>query len=92
MAVTRDEFESWCFRNGGETYEEGGRPGVAYRFPDIDIADRIHYFPDNDTFDVITEGSFYVTRSFQQHTDSWIDEDDRLHIDTGDSRAIIDPR
>ena len=92
MTVSREEFESWCFRNGGETYEEGDRPGAAFRFPDADIPDRIHYFPDNNTFDVITGGPFYSSRSLQQHADSRIDDDDRLHIDTDDSRVIIDPQ
>ena len=66
-------------------------PGVAYRFPDADIPDRIHYFLYINTFDVITGGPFYSTRSLQQHADSWID-DDRLHLDTDDARVIIDPQ
>lgn len=35
---------------------------------------------------------FYSSRSLHQHAESWIDDDDRLHIDTGETREVIDPR
>lgn len=91
MPISEKEFESWCFRNGGETFEEDSGPGIACRFPDADVPDRIHYFPDTKTFDVITGGLFYQLRSMNQHADSWIDDDDRLHVDTDDARLIGDP-
>jgi hypothetical protein len=37
-------------------------------------------------------GEFYSTRSLHQHADSWLDGDDRLHIDTDEARVIIDPQ
>jgi hypothetical protein len=39
-----------------------------------------------------TMARFYSTRLFHQHADSWLDDDDRLHIDTDEARVIIDPR
>lgn len=92
MALSEDEFESWCVRNGGETYEEQRAAGVVCQFPDTDTADRIGYDESNGVFEVITDGRFYESRSLHQHADSWIDEDDRLHIDTGETRVIVDPR
>ena len=92
MPVSEESFESWCFRNGGETYDEEEGPGIACQFPDTDSEDRVPYMPDNDAFDVVTVGRFYSSRSLHQHADSWIDDDDRLHIDTGETRVIIDPR
>jgi hypothetical protein len=91
MALSEDEFESWCFRNGGETYEHQGTTGVVCQFPDTETADRIGYYESNGVFEVITDGWFYQSRSLHQHADSWIDEDDRLHIDTGETRVIVDP-
>ena len=92
MPVSEQEFESWCYRHGGETYDREERPGVAYRFPDTDTNEGVHYYPDNGSFDVITDGRFYTVRSLHQHADSWIDDEDRLHIDTDETRVIIDPR
>lgn len=91
MPISQEEFTSWCFRNGGETFEEQEGPGIACRFPDATVSDRVHYFPDTQTFDVITMGIFYSTRSMNQHADSWIDEEDKLHIDTEDARLIVNP-
>ena len=48
--------------------------------------------PDADGFQVITDGQFYSTRSLHQRAESWIDEDDRLHINTEDARVATDPR
>lgn len=45
-----------------------------------------------DAFEVITDGRFYTNRSLHQHVESWVDDDDRFHIDTEDARLIIDPR
>jgi hypothetical protein len=91
MGVSVDEFTSWCYRHGGETYGQEESAGVAYRFPDTGTPDRVTRISDT-TFEVITEGPFYTARSLHQHADSWIDDDDRLHIDTDDTRLIIDPR
>lgn len=55
MGIAEDEFESWCFRNGGETFEREERPGAICRFPDVDTADRIGYFPDVGVFEVVTD-------------------------------------
>lgn len=92
MSVSEEAFESWCLRSGGETYEEGGGPGIACQCPGTDVPDRIHYHPDTDTFDVVTRGVFFESRTIHQRAGSWIDDDDRLHIDTEDSRLVIDPR
>lgn len=92
MPVSEQTFESWCFRNGGETYDEDEGPGIACQFPDTPAEDRVHYLPANESFDVITDGRFYSARSLHQHAESWIDDDDRLHIDTGETRVIVDPR
>jgi hypothetical protein len=48
--------------------------------------------PDADEFQVITDGQLYSTRSLHQHAESWIDEYDRLHINTEDARIVADPR
>lgn len=93
MAISEEEFESWCWRNGGETFEEApAGPGIVCRFPDTDSSDRVAYLPDADAFQLHTTGQFYTAISLHQHTDAWIDDDDRLHIDTDDVRATIDPR
>ena len=92
MPISGDTFESWCFRNGGETYEERDSPGIACRFPGTDVPDRVHFHPDTETVDVVTGGRFYSTRSIVQNADSWIDDHDRLHVDAGDTRVIVDPR
>lgn len=92
MPISGEAFESWTHRNGRETFEEEERPGIICWFPDADISDRIHYFPDTDTFDVIAGGPFYSARSVLQHAESWIDDRDRLHIDTDDTRLVVDPR
>jgi hypothetical protein len=86
------EFESWCYRSGGETYEEADRNRVTCRFPDTETDDRVGYFPESGAFEVITEGRFYSARSLHQHAESWIDGNDRLHVDTGETRVIVDPR
>ena len=91
MPLSEDEFESWCFRNGGETYEEQGTAGVVCQFPDAGIADRIGYYESNGVFEIITDGRFYQSRSLHQRADSWIDDDDCLHVDTGETRVIVDP-
>jgi hypothetical protein len=41
---------------------------------------------------VATEDRFYSTRLLNQHAESWIDDDDRLHIDTEDARIAVDSR
>ena len=94
MEMSEPAFESWCFRNGGETYDEGdtNSPGLVCRFPDTDAADHVGYLPEANAFEVVTDGLFYSIDSLHQHADSWIDDDDRLHIDTGDTRVVIDPR
>lgn len=92
MPITEEEFESWCFRNGGETRQEHAGPGILCWFPDADVPDRIHYFPDTNVFDVVAGGPFYSTRSALQDAEAQIDKDDRLLIDTSDTRVIIDPR
>jgi hypothetical protein len=92
MAVSEDEFESWCFRNGGETYDDNGTSGLVCGFPDTETDDRVGYYSTNDVFEVITTGRFYRSRSLHQHADSWIDDSDRLHIDTAETRVVIDPR
>ena len=92
MPITGEEFESWCVRNGGETYEREDRPGIVCRFPDVDSTDRFGYLPDVNAFQVITEGRFYETLSLHQDVESRIDEDDRLRLDTDDTRVTIDPR
>lgn len=92
MPISDETFESWCFRNGGETYEEREGPGTACRFPGTDVPDSVHYHPDTETVDVIARGRFYSTRSIVQNADAWIDDDDRLHVDAGDTRVIVDPR
>ena len=93
MEISEQEVESWCFRNGGETYDEDDStsPGLVCRFPDTDTDDRVLRITDS-TFEVIAEGRFYSARPLHQHADSWIDDDDRVHIDTEDTRVIIDPR
>lgn len=92
MALSEDDFESWCFRNGSETYDEGDTRGLVCRFPDTGASDRVGYYPDNGVFEVITDGPFYSSRSLYQHAEAWIDDSDRLHIDTDETRVIIDPR
>lgn len=92
MPLSEQEFESWCFRNGGETYEEDDRPGLTCKFPDTDTPDRVGYLTESGAFEVITEGRFYSARSLHQNAESWIDDHDRLHIDTEDTRLVIDPR
>lgn len=93
MAVSESEFEEWCWRNGGVTVEEPPvGPGIVCRFPDVDTLDRVVYLPDVNGFQIITDGRFYSTRSLHQHADSWLDDDDRLHVDTGETREVIDPR
>lgn len=91
MPITEEEFQSWCYRNGGETYGGEWSPGIAYRFPDADTPDRVTRITET-AFEVITEGPFYSTRSLHQNAESWIDDDDRLHINTEDARVIIDPQ
>lgn len=91
MPISEDEFVSWCYRNGDETYGQEWSPGIAYQFPDTDTTDRVTRITAT-AFEVITEGRFYSTRSLHQEADSWIDENDRLHINTDDARGIIDPR
>jgi hypothetical protein len=39
----------------------------------------------------IPEGRFYSARSLHQHAESGTDED-WLHVDTGETRVIVDPR
>jgi hypothetical protein len=92
MPVSEEKFESWCYRHGGETYDREDGPGIAYRFPDTDTENGVYYFPDTNSFDVITEGRFFTARSLHQHAESWIDDDDRRHIDTDETRVIVDPR
>lgn len=92
MPISEEEFESWCYRHGGETYDHDDWPGIAYQFPDAETHEGVYYYPENNSFDVITEGHFYTARSLHQHADSWIDDDDRLHIDTDETRVVIDPR
>lgn len=92
MGIGEQEFESWCFRNGGETFEREDRPGSVCRFPDVDAADRVAYFPDVAVFEVVADGRFYRIESALQHADSWIDDHDRLTVDTDDSRVVVDPR
>jgi hypothetical protein len=93
MALSESEFENWCWRNGGVTFEEPPvGPGIVCRFPEVDTLDRVVYLPDADGFQVITDGQFYTTRSLHQHAESWIDDDDRPHIDTDETRVIIDPQ
>ena len=78
--------------NGRETYEERDSPGIACRFPGTDVPDSVHYHPDTETVDVVAGGRFYSTRSILQNAESWIDDRDRLHVDAGDARVIVDPR
>jgi hypothetical protein len=92
MSISAEAFESWCYRHGGETYDHDDWPGIAYQFPDAETHEGVYYYPANNSFDVITEGHFYTVRSLHQHADSWIDDDDRLHIDTDETRVVIDPR
>lgn len=91
MQISEEEFENWCFRNGGETYEEEDTAGIVCQFPDTDTPDRVGFYSETGVFEVITQGQFYTSRSFQQHANSWIDENDRLTIDTDQARATIDP-
>lgn len=91
MSVQEDEFESWCYRNGGETYGHEGEHGIVCEFPDSDADDRVGFAPNTSAFQVITEGRFYLTTSIHQTTESWIDVEDRLHIDTDDVRVVVDP-
>lgn len=90
VPISEQAFESWCYRNGGETYEERDGPGVACRFSGANVPDRVHYHPDTETVDVMAGGGFFSTRSIVQHADAWID-DDRLHVDVEDARVIVDP-
>ena len=92
MAPSEAEFESWCFRNGGETYEEEETAGVVCRFPDAETTDRVGYYAANGVLEVITNGRFYRSRSVHQHADARIDADDRLQIDTTEARVVVDPR
>ena len=81
MALSESGFEDWCWRNGGVTFEEPPvGPGIVYRFPEVGSLDRVVYLPDADGFQVITDGQFYLIRSLHQRAESWIDDDDRLHI------------
>lgn len=80
---------------GGETVESVGLsvgPGIVRRFPEVDTLDRVVYLPDADGFQVITDDQFYPTHLLHRHAESWIDEDDRSHINTEDARVAIDPR
>lgn len=92
MSLSERDFESWCFRNGGETYDGEDRPGLTCQFPDTETHDRVAYLSDSGAFEVITDGRFYSTRSLHQNAEAWIGDDDRLHIDTEDTRIAIDPR
>lgn len=91
MPISEDEFRSWCYRNGGETYEESTAPGIVCQFPDVETPDRVAFLPDVDAFQVIAQGVFYQTRSLHQNAESQIDDDDRLHINTDDVRLVVDP-
>lgn len=57
MPISGEEFESWCWRNGGETYEDPPAGlGIVCRFPDADTPDRVAYLPDVGGFQVHTPG------------------------------------
>lgn len=92
MEFSEAAFRSWCYRNGGETYGRDDRPGIVCHFPDADQQDRIGYLPTSDTFQVITDGRFYVTHSIHEQTTPEFDDYDRLHIETPNGRIIINPR
>lgn len=92
MQFSRDEFRSWCYRNGGETYGRENRPGIVCHFPDSDERDRVGYLPDRNVFQVITDGRFFVTHSIHERAEPEIDDDDRLHIETPNGRIVVDPR
>lgn len=91
MTHSDDEFRAWAYRNGGEIYGRPNDPGIAYHFPDTDSEVHVIRITE-DAFEVVTEGRFFSSRSLHQHADSWTDDSDRLHIDTDESRVIIDPR
>lgn len=90
--LSGDEIISWCYRNGGETYGREERPGIVCHFPDADERDRIGYLPERESFQVITDGRFYVTHSIHEQGEGEIDRDDRLRIETADWRIVVDPR
>lgn len=93
MPFSEEDFELWCWRNGGETYVEPPvGPGIVCRFPNADTPDTVADLPDADGFQVHTQGQFYSTLSIHQHTDARIDADDRLHIETADAHLIVEPR
>jgi hypothetical protein len=83
MEISEEKFESWCFCNGGETYDEdeSTSPGLVCRFPDTDTYDRMLRITDS-TFEIVTDGRFYSARSLHQHTKSWIDDDYGFHVGT----------
>ena len=91
MVLSEQEFRAWSYRNGGETYGRPNEPGIAHHFPDDGSNDHVIRISE-DAFEVVTDGRFYSTRSLHQHAESWIDDDDRLHIDTDETRLIADPR
>jgi hypothetical protein len=91
MSVSGEEFRAWSYRSRGETYGRPNDPGIAHHFPDTVSNDHVVRISDS-AFEVVTEGRFYSTRSLHQHAESCIDDDDRLHIDTNETRVIIDPR
>lgn len=91
MPLLEQEFRAWSYRNGGETYGRPNEPGIAHHFPGEGSNDHVIRISE-DAFEVVTEGRFYSTRSLHQHADSWLDDDDRLHIDTDEARVIIDPQ
>ena len=91
MPLSEQDFRAWSYRNGGETYGRPNEPGIAHHFPDSDTKNHVIRISE-DAFEVVTEGRYYSARSLHQHADSWLDDDDRLHIDTDETRLIIDPR
>ena len=91
MPLSEQEFRAWSYRNGGETYGRPNEPGIAHHFPDTDSNDHVIRIAD-DAVEGVTDGRFYSTRSLHQHADAWLDDDDRLHIDTDEARVIIDPQ
>jgi hypothetical protein len=91
MPPSERDFRVWSYRNGGETYGRSDDPGIAHHFPDTDSNDHVIRISE-DAFEVATEDRFYSTRLLNQHAESWIDDDDRLHIDTEDARIAVDSR
>lgn len=92
MSVSEEAFESWCYRNGGETFVHEDEVGVVCEFPGSETVDRVGYLPGTNAFQIITDGRFYLTTSIHQSKSSWIDDEDRLHIDDEDVRVVVDPR